>query len=177
MKIDFILNKLLGPVILIVLGLILTLSPDSASALIANILGWALILVAVGCGIAAVVSPRGRVGKVICAIVFAIAGGWLHRHPLMLAYSIGRFCGLFLWINGIQSIRVNRELSRRALLPWITSVVGLLLFLFIPMSVSRLVISLCGLVVLVVGIIMLLDSLRGSKGLDEPKDPNIIDAL
>lgn len=177
MKMEFILNKLLGPVMLIVLGLILTFSPDSASALIANILGWVLIAVAVGCGIAAVVSPRGRVGKVICAIVFAIAGGWLHRHPLMLAYSIGRFCGLFLWIIGIQSIRDNRKYGRRALLPLIQTVVGLLLFLFIPMSVSRLVISLCGLVVLIVGVCMLLDNLRGRKRLDEPKDPNIIDAL
>ena len=46
MKVDFILNKLLGPVLLIVLGLILTFSPDSASALIAAILGWVLIVAA-----------------------------------------------------------------------------------------------------------------------------------
>ena len=177
MKLDYFLNKLLGPVLLIVLGLILTFSPDSASALIAAILGWVLIVTAIGCGIAAIVSPRGRVGKVICAIVFAIAGGWLHSHPLMLAAAIGRFCGMFLWISGIQSIRENRKLGRRALLPWITAVVGLLLFLFLPLSVSRFVFSLCGLVVLIAGIVMLLDNLRGSKRLDEPKDPNIIDAL
>ena len=68
MKLDYFLNKLLGPVLLIVLGLILTFSPDSASALIAAILGWVLIIAAIGCGIAAIASPRGRVGKVLCAI-------------------------------------------------------------------------------------------------------------
>jgi len=31
--------------------------------------------------------------------------------------------------------------------------------------------------VLIVGIVMLLDNLRGKPRLDEPKDPNIIDAL
>lgn len=177
MKIEFILNKLLGPVLLIVLGLVLTFSPDSASALIAGILGWVLIIAAIGCGIAAIVSPRGRVGKVVCAIVFAVGGGWLHSHPLMLAATIGRFCGMFLWISGIQSIRENHRLGRRALLPWITAAVGLLLFLFIPLSVSRFVFSLCGLVVLIAGVMMLLDNLRGHKQLNEPKDPNIIDAL
>ena len=177
MKLDFLLNKLLGPVILIVLGLILIVSPDSASALIANILGWVLIAAAIGCGIAALVSSRGRVGKVICAIVFAAAGGWLRTHPLMLAATIGRFCGLFLWINSVQTIRANRTMGRSALLPWITAAVGLLLFLFIPLSVSRFVFSLCGLVVLIAGAVMLLDNLHPQKRLQDPEDPDIIDAL
>ena len=177
MKSDFILNKLLGPVVLILMGLILTFSPDSASALIANILGWILIIAAIGCGIAAVASPRGRVGKVVCAIVFAIAGGWLHSHPLMLAATIGRFCGMFLWINSVQTIRTNRKMGCPAVLPWITAVVGLLLFLFIPLSVSRLVFTLCGLVILVVGIVLLLDNLRPRKRLDKGENSDIIDAL
>lgn len=177
MKLDYFLNKLLGPVLLILMGLILTFSPDSASALIANILGWVLVIAAIGSGIAAIVSPRGRVGKVICAIVFAIGGGWLRSHPLMLAATIGRFCGMFLWISSIQTIRENRKTGRRAMLPWITAVVGLLLFLFIPLSISRLAFTLCGLVALIAGIVMLLDNLRPGKRLEEPEDPNIIDAL
>ena len=177
MKMEFILNKLLGPVILIVLGLILIVSPDSASALIANIVGWVLIAVAIGCGIAAVVSSRGRVGKVICAIVFAIGGGWLHSHPLMLASTIGRFCGLFLWINSIQTIRTNRKIGRRAILPWITAVVGFSLFFIIPLSISRFVFSLCGVVILVAGVAMLLDNLKPGKRLQDPENPDIIDAL
>lgn len=176
MKKEDIFNRLLAPVMLILLGLILVVSPDSASALIANILGWVLVALAIGCGIAALVSPRNRVWKVAAAIIFAMAGGYLHTHPLMLAYTIGRFCGIFLLISGFHGIRYNRSLGRRFLLPGIQTVVGLLLFL-LPMSVSRFLFSICGIVILLVGIAMLLDNLRPGKRLKESEDPNIIDAL
>ena len=130
MKVEFFLSKLLGPVILILLGLILLISPDSASALVANILGWVLVVAAIGCGIAALVSPAKRFGKVASAIIFAAAGGWLRAHPLMLAATIGRFCGLFLWISSIQNIRLNKKLGRRGILPWVNAVVGLALIIF-----------------------------------------------
>lgn len=177
MKVEFFLSKLLGPVILILLGLILLISPDSASALVANILGWVLIVAAIGCGIAALVSPAKRFGKVASAIIFAAAGGWLRAHPLMLAATIGRFCGLFLWISSIQNIRLNKKLGRRGILPWVTAVVGFGLIFIIPLSISRMVFSLCGLVVLIAGIVILLDNLKSQNRLDEPQDPNIIDAL
>ena len=177
MKVEFFLSKLLGPVILILLGLILLISPDSASALVANILGWVLVVAAIGCGIAALVSPARRFGKVASAIIFAAAGGWLRAHPLMLAATIGRFCGLFLWISSIQNIRLNKKLGRRGILPWVNAVVGLALIIFIPLSISRMVFSLCGLVVLIAGIVILLNNLKSQNRLDEPQDPNIIDAL
>ena len=53
---------------------------------------------------------------------------------------------------------------------------GVVLIL-LPMTTSRLMFSLCGLVVLIIGIVMLLDRLRDRKRLNEPEDPNIIDAL
>ena len=177
MKVEFFLSKLLGPVILILLGLILLISPDSASALVANILGWVLIVAAIGCGIAALVSPARRFGKVASAIIFAAAGGWLRAHPLMLAATIGRFCGLFLWISSIQNIRLNKKLGRRGILPWVTAVVGFGLIFIIPLSISRMVFSLCGLVVLIAGIVILFDNLKSQNRLDKPQDPNIIDAL
>ena len=163
--------------VMILLGLILIASPDSASALLSKIIGWVLIAAAIGCGIAALASSYRRGWKVAAAIILAVAGGWLHAHPLMLAYTIGRFCGMFLWITGIQGIRINRKNGRRFLLPGIQTVIGFLLFLFIPMSVSRIVFILCGIVVLVVGIAMLLDNLRPRKRLEDPENPDIIDAL
>ena len=132
---------------------------------------------AIGCGIAALVSPAKRFGKVASAIIFAAAGGWLRAHPLMLAATIGRFCGLFLWISSIQNIRLNKKLGRRGILPWVTAVVGFGLIFIIPLSISRMVFSLCGLVVLIAGIVILLDNLKSQNRLDEPQDPNIIDAL
>jgi hypothetical protein len=59
----------------------------------------------------------------------------------------------------------------------VNAVVGLALIIFIPLSISRMVFSLCGLVVLIAGIVILLDNLKSQNRLDDPQDPNIIDAL
>ena len=54
--------------------------------------------------------------------------------------------------------------------------IGALLVLM-PMSASRLVFTLCGVAVLVIGGVMLLDRIRGRRWLQGGDDPNIIDAL
>ena len=170
------LSLYLAPVLVMLLGLILTLNPDSLSVLISRILGWVLILIAIGCGGAAVFSSAGRTGKVICAITFAIAGGWLHANPLALASALGRFCGIFLMIDGLHDISVARRLDRRWLLPGLVTFTGFMLLLM-PLSASRLLSILCGIVILIIGIVMLIDRLKHPYRLDPPEDRNIIDAL
>jgi len=170
------LQLLLAPVLVIVLGLILVFSPDAASALISKILGWILGLVAIGFGIAALMSAQGRAGKIAGAIICAVVGGWLGSHPLILATWFGRIIGIALVLDGVQDTLNNIRQGRRFLLPAIVTLVGVVLIL-IPMTASRLIFTLCGLVVLVIGVVMLLDRLRGNRRLKEPKDPNIIDAL
>lgn len=167
---------LLAPVLVILLGLVLAFCPDSASALIAKLLGWGLSLVAIVLGISAVVSAQGRTGKVVGAIVCAMIGGWLGSHPLALAAWFGRIIGIVLLLDGIQDSLNNRRMGRRFLLPILVALAGLVLILM-PMTASRLIFSLCGVVILVIGMVMLLDRLRGTKRLNGPQDPNIIDAL
>lgn len=150
---------LLAPVLVILLGLLLLVNPDSASALISRLLGWLLAILAVGFGIAALVSDRGRTGKVIAAIALAVGGGVLTRNPLLLASFAGRVVGILLMIDGVQDILNARRRGVRFLLPMIVTVMGAVLVLM-PMTASRLVFSLCGLVVMIIGIMMLLDRLR-----------------
>ena len=57
----------------------------------------------------------------------------------------------------------------------LTTVVGVVLTV-LPLTTSRLVFSLCGVVVLGIGIAMLIDRLKGRRYLEDG-DPNIIDAL
>ena len=163
------------PVGLILLGLVLLFNPDSASALISKLLGWVLIAFGIGFGVSAISSPQGRPGKVIAAIALAMAGGWLTSNPLALAAWVGRFIGVLLVVDGIQDMLTLRRQGQRFLLPLVVTIIGAILIL-LPMTTTRLVFSLCGGVVLVIGILTLIDRLRGNKRLGGGRD-DIIDAL
>ena len=169
------IRLVLAPVLVILLGLVLILNPDSATTLISKILGWILICIAVGIGLSAVFKDSGRIGKGIAAVLFAVAGGWLVRNPLALAEWIGRFIGVLLILDGLQDIANLRKAGRGFLMPLIAIAVGVILVVM-PMTTSRLVFAFCGIVVLAIGIGMLVERLRGKKRLNPPKD-DIIDAL
>lgn len=170
------INLLLTPVLLILLGLVLLFNPDSASALVSRLLGWLMVAIGIGFGISAVVSGQNQVGKGIAAVIFAVAGGWLVKNPLALAAWVGRFIGILLVIDGLQDIFRTRKQGTRYLMPLIITIVGAVLIL-LPMTTSRVVFSLCGLLVVIVGAAMLVDRLKGRKRLNKPEDPDIIDAL
>ena len=174
-KLFNLIGRLWAPVALMVLGLVLLFNPDSASVLISKLLGWVLIAFGIGYGISAIASESGRAGKAITAVALAAVGGWLTNNPLALAAWIGRIVGILLVIDGIQDISQARKLGERFLLPLIATVVGAVLIL-LPMTTTRLVFSLCGGVVLIIGTVMLLDRLRGHKQL-KSGGSDIVDAL
>ena len=158
------MSLLATPVALMALGLILLLRPDSVSALLATVLGWAMLLI-----------REGTASKVVGALVCFALGGWMLNHPLALASGIGRLVGIVLLIRGGQDLLASHY-GQSKLLSLITALVGLILIL-LPMTTSRLVFALCGALVLAVGIGMLLERLRWSRLNGGEDDPNIIDAL
>ena len=168
------IRTFLAPVLVILLGLMLLFNPDSASALISKLLGSVLILIGIGFGIAAITGDRDKVSKGITAVILAVTGGWLTRNPLALAAWFGRIVGIVLMINGIQDMKNMRSMGKRFALPGLVTLIGFVLIL-LPMTTTRLVFSACGVVVLILGGIMLLDRLR-SKRLDSGDD-KIVDAL
>ena len=172
-KVFNMIRELFAPVALILLGALLLFDPDSASAFISKVLGWGLIACAIGFGIAAIASPMGRTGKAVAAVALAVVGGWLTSSPLALAAWVGRLVGILLVVDGIQDM-VHLK-GRRSLLPLMATLVGAVLIL-LPMTTTRLVFSLCGAVVLIIGVVMLLDRLKGSKQLKSGSS-DIIDAL
>ena len=163
----------LAPVLVMLLGLILIINPDSATALISRILGGIIILIAIGTGISAIFNSRGRTAKAITSVVMAIVGGWLMNNPLALAAWLGRFIGVLLVIDGLQDIGELRRFGKSFLLPLIVAIVGVVLILM-PMTTSRLVFTLCGVAVLIIGAAMLLDRLKAKPRLKSSSD--IIDA-
>ena len=169
------LYQLASPVAVILLGLLLTVNPDSASILIARILGWGLSAIAIGFGIAALLDPDHRIRKAITSVLFACAGGTLAARPLLLVAWIGRLIGLLIAIRGFRDLMISGRYGYSRILALITAGVGTLLVV-LPMTTSRLVFSLCGLVVLFIGVGMLVDRLKHRKRLSGG-DRNIIDAL
>ena len=167
------LYQLASPVLLMVLGVILILNPDTASYLIARILGWALSLIGIGLGISALVSRDGLTGKVLGAIACAGIGGWLAANPLLLAAGIGRLLGILIAARGLRDIFQSRHRGHGQWIAIITAIVGIVLVV-LPMTTSRLVFSICGVVVLGIGIAMLIDRLKDRPRLDD-RDPDIID--
>ena len=163
----------LAPVLVMLLGLILIVNPDSATALISKVLGTIIIVIGIGFGIGAIVNAKGRTARAITAVVMAVAGGWLVNNPLALAAWIGRFIGVLLVIDGLQDIIELRKFGKSFLLPLIIAAVGAVLVVM-PLTTSRLVFTLCGIVVLIIGAAMLFDRLKTRPRLKSADD--IIDA-
>jgi len=170
------IQLLLVPILLILLGLILIVNPDTASALISRIIGYVLIFAAVCTGLIAVFSQTGKVSKGIASVVLVIVGGWLVANPLWLTAWISRFLGVLIVINVLPDLYYALKQKRNFLYHALAAVVGVVLIL-LPLTASRLVFTLCGIAVLAIGSIMFLDRIRGRRWLHEGDDPNIIDAL
>ena len=177
-KDDFkqLIYQLASPVAVILLGLVLIVCPDTATALIARILGWILTIIGIGVGVFAIIDREHAIGKGITAVGFACVGGWITANPLMLAAWIGRLLGLLIALRGVRDLMLYASRGYSRLLALITAAVGVILVV-LPLTTSRLVFAACGVVVLILGVGMLLDRLKQMHYLPQGKDSNIIDAL
>lgn len=174
MDIGTLVNVFAMPVTLMLLGLVLLLNPDSAAIVIARIIGWLLNVVGIGYGIAAFLgTSKRKTVNIVTAVVCLLLGNVLLLNPLLLASNLGRFLGILLAVEGAQILLKNS--GSRAM--GILTLVGAVVLVMAPMAASRLVFSLCGLVLLCIGGAQLLERLRRQKLTKGPDKPDIIDAL
>ena len=168
-----------GPILLIVIGAVLALNPDSASALVSAVLGWGLIVV----GVMFIVGGslgRNDWGAIAQGALFLICGSWLHRNPLMIASVLGILLGIAALRQGWRAA-MNVGHSKRnggfwipgAVLAVAELIVGLRL-IFSPLTVSRFVLTLAGIAMAACGVWELISRNREKKYI--PGNPNIIDA-
>lgn len=175
-------NMLAMPALTVILGLILLLKPDSASALVGKVLAWVTILAAVALGAGSIFgNTAGRSNRTVAAVICGAVGLWMLMNPLFLAGIIGRVLGLYLLLRGIQDGRTHFQLTGGKIvftpglvLAAVTTVIGLVLIL-VPLATSRVLFSVIGIVMICVGAAEGIDRLKGPKLLDEGEDPNIID--
>lgn len=171
------------PIILMVVGLILIVSPDTASALIARVLGWVLIAYGVFFGISAFMSLRSkRMAMMLYGIICLFLGTWLVRNPLVLAQGIGKFLGVLLGLRGVNGIFDALNVRKRGgsyivglVLGALTLAAGLWMMLS-PMSPSRFLMTVVGIVFIAVGAANLFHVRGDVKALISGEDSNIVDA-
>jgi len=170
------------PVMMVLLGLVLLFSPDTASALVGKLIAWLCILagLALGAGVFFAVPPR-RNDRIIWAVICLAAGVWLLCNPLTIAKFLGRVLGCALMILGarpvVENIRYHGGkpvISRQLMISIAVPIAGAVLMI-LPMIASRLVFKLVGILLICIGVVQGLDKLQGRKQLDAGQDPHIID--
>lgn len=167
-------NDLLVPVMLVGIGLVLLVNPDAATVLVTRVLAWILMGVGVlSIAYTVITWPVGRVQGILWAAITLVLGGFLLANPLFLARNLSRFLGILL--AGEAGASLYRGTASKTMC-LITFGVGVVLVLS-PMTASRLMFALCGLVLIAVGAGLIWDRFRCRKLDNGDDDPNIIDAL
>lgn len=159
------------PTLMIILSLVLMFSPDSAAALVGRVLGWGLTVCGIAVAAATFLDRRFTAGRLLAGLVLLAGGTWLLRNPLVLAAGLGRFVGLVLLVRGGRDF-VNSAIVGGRALSLVTAVLGLVLIL-LPMTTSRIVFTLLGVLILITAVSELLQRLKSRRG----GKPDIIDAL
>lgn len=166
--------NLLGvPAIMIAVGIILLVNPDSATALVCKIIGWVLVIVGAVKAIS-MADKRGasNPGGWVLAAVCIVVGIYFLKNPLILSNLLGRIVGILLVLEGLDDLH-HRTGSRAMAI--VTTAVGVILIL-LPRTLANTILGLCGIVLIVVGVLNLLGRIKNTQRLEDPEKPSIIDA-
>lgn len=167
------IRLLLTPVLMVILGIMLVLRPDSASALVGKILAWVLLILGIGLVVESLIVKELNTSRVLFAAVAAALGLWLLRNPLSLAAALGRIAGLLILVRAVQDIINATRWKCGMKYALLSAIIGGLLIL-LPMTTSRAVWVIVGILVIMVGVLMAIDRLKPGKLLGD--GGNIIDA-
>lgn len=173
-KLPALLRQFAMPAVMVLLGAILLLNPDSAAVMIASVIAWILLGCSAFYGVSLLLGgKKHRTSQIITCAVCLILGTALLANPLLLAANLGRFLGLILAVEGFQNLLKHSVSKAMAIL----TLAGAAVLLMAPMTASRLVFSLCGLILLVIGAAQIWERLRRRQLKKGNDDSNIIDAL
>lgn len=161
-------KALMVPGLLVGTGLILTVNPDSATRLLGLVMGWALIAVGAYCAWLSYRDAFGRMRRVLAMAVCWAIGLRMLSHPLAVAEGLGRLAGAVLLLKGLNDV-TNAFTQKRKNQGIGEMIAGGLLFL-VPMFASRMVMSVIGMVMLVLGAVMGIEKLRDHRRLNTWED-------
>ena len=167
---------LAAPLAVTLLGLVLLFSPDSASALISAILGWAFLAVGICMGIPVLKSGARQFMQLILPACLVVVGICLISSPLLLSQLLSRVAGALILFRYLpEAVRAHRSGQKVPAKTIAFCVAGILLIL-LPMAASRLFFKLCGLILAAFGAGWFYDRLKERKQLPDGEKPPIVDA-
>ena len=177
------LGNTIGSVLLILGGLVLLSDPDFGSAAVATVIGWVLIAAgALGLIVSVLSWPVFSVPEILLCLLGLGVGIYLVKNPLSLASILGFVLGAYLVIQGGGSLlecvklRQNGFGFRPNLVLGAAMLVFGLILIFSPLAASQLIMTLCGLVMVVCGAANLVIRARAAKRLQQGGKDKIIDA-
>lgn len=167
-----------GSILMIVCGAVLAVKPDSASMVLSAILGWIAIAAGVALIVAGLLEGR-QIRMIVNGVFWLMAGSLIHRHPLAIASVLGVLMGFLVLSQGVRTAKTAKR-ARRSGSGWILVtvlaaqlLVGIRL-LFSPLSISRLVLSVAGIVMVICGVCAMVADRREETKV--PGKSRIIDA-
>ncbi len=148
-----------GSIALIVFGLVLLIYPDFGSRTVATIIAWLLMVAGtVGLLIGVLSWPMFGFGALAGSALSLVIGIYILRNPLALASLLGILLGALLTVQGLGALGDTLRLRRNGqfwvlgcVMSGLTLIMGLLL-IFSPMTTSRIVMTLVGIIMIVCGV-------------------------
>ena len=149
----------LSSVILILLGLVLLIRPDSGAKALTLTFGWLLVLIGgIGVGGALMAKLTFGYGAMGTSLTMLLVGILIVSRPMMLASLLGMILGAYLVFSGIGSfadarrLRINGRSSLFGLIWAVVSVAVGVYLMAAPMATSRIVMMVAGLAMIACGI-------------------------
>lgn len=175
MKDSFNIRPWVKPALTCVLGLVLICSPGSLTVTLARLIGIVIALVGIGKLVSFFreMQLKKDYWGLAGAVILLVLGFSILRNPVSLEKQTMRLIGILLIMQAVRGY-TDPLAAHDQVTSTLLTIAGAVLLLM-PLAVSRLVVVLCGIVVLLIGIGNVLDL---AKGRTHPtgSDDDIIDA-
>lgn len=174
MRHSFDFRPWLKPALTIILGLVLVFNPGSLTTYIAWCVGLIIALIGAGRLVRYFSQGNKSVWNLLGSIVLLLLGFSILKNPVSLEKRASQIVGILLLLQaarGFMDPIATHEKTSSVVL----GVAGAALVLM-PLTVPRMVVVICGIVVLALGVGMALDLLHSSGSSGNSGDPDVIDA-
>lgn len=170
-----------GSAVLVLAGVLLLVNPDFGSAAVASVIGWGMIIVAAICLVAGILTwPALGFTTMGGSCIGLLLGVYILKNPLALASLLGVVLGIFLAAQGLGALgdalrlwKGGRSWVVAMVLAAATLVLGVTL-IFSPLTTSRFVMIIAGVVMVVCGVGNLVTHFKATRYIDGTSDKETV---